>query len=118
MKKLIIFLVVITAALLVAIIFGLLLLEKYQRRKISYSNSVKSERKQEKVILSKVRKIVHELFRALGTSPSALAADDAESGRRLRRYGFDFLIDDALEVWLIEVDDAEVLKGAAPKLDV
>ncbi|WP_317192852.1 ABC transporter permease [Aureivirga marina] len=44
------------AALLVAIIFGLLLLEKYQRRKISYSNSVKSERKQQKIALSNSQK--------------------------------------------------------------
>ena len=44
------------AALLVSLIFGLLLFEKWQRRKISYSNSVKSERKQQKITLPRTQK--------------------------------------------------------------
>lgn len=55
-------------------------------------------------ILPQVRSIVRELFRGLAAAPSALAPEASESGGRLRRFGFDLLVDEALAVWLIEVN--------------
>ncbi|CAK0836814.1 unnamed protein product, partial [Prorocentrum cordatum] len=55
-------------------------------------------------LLPQVRGVVRELFRGLAAAPSALAPEASESGRRLRRFGIDLLVDEALAVWLIEVN--------------
>merc|ERR1712232_918876 len=57
-------------------------------------------------ILPQIRAIVCDLFHALGKPPTALASEESGDGRKikLRRLGFDLLIDANFGVWLIEVN--------------
>ena len=60
-------------------------------------------------IRPQVKRIVSSLFHALSLHPTSLQPVEAGSGRsavgkKLRRFGFDFLIDAARNVWLLEVN--------------
>lgn len=70
------------------------------------------------VVWPQVKGVVCKLFRALGAPPdAALAPEGSETGRRLRRFGVDLLVDSALRIWLVEVNilkDGYAL-GYAPK---
>ena len=57
--------------------------------------------------LEQVHAIVCAIFQSLGAAPRSLLPPDAGKGT-IKRFGLDFLVDEQLRVWLIEVN---VLKG-------
>ena len=67
------------------------------------------------VLLPQIKRIVLSLFRALASQPCSLlplegtqelsgSGSRSASGRKLRRFGIDFLVDENLAVWLLEVN--------------